>query len=67
MEAIYTNGRDEREVPQTYLVATKNFDEKVLMITVWTKNRRIPNVLLDGGSGVYIITDTLMGKLGIEK
>jgi hypothetical protein len=37
------------------------------MIAVWTKNRQIPNVLLDGGSGVNFITDTLMKKLGIEK
>ena len=37
------------------------------MIVVWTKNRQIPNILLDGGSGVNIITDTLMEKLGIEK
>ena len=27
MEAIHTNRRYEREIPQTYLVATKNFDE----------------------------------------
>jgi hypothetical protein len=39
MEAIYTNGRDEREVSQTYLVATKDFDEEMPMIAVWTKNR----------------------------
>ena len=67
MEAIYTKGRDEGEVPQTYLVAAKDFDEEMPMIAVWTKNRRIPNVLLDGGSGVNIITDTLMEKLGIGK
>ena len=42
------NGRDERKVLQTYLVATKDFDEEMPMIAVWTKNRRIPNVLLDG-------------------
>jgi hypothetical protein len=67
MEAIYTNGRDDTEVPHKYLVSTKDFDEEMPMIAVWTKNRRIPNVLLDGGSGVNIITDTLMRKLGIEK
>jgi hypothetical protein len=66
MEAIYTNGEDEREVPQTYIIATKDFDEEMPMIVVWTKNRRIPNVLLDGGSGVNIITNTLMEKLEIE-
>ena len=67
MEAIYTNGRDERGVPQTYPVATKDFDEEMSLIAVWSKNRRIPNVLLDGGSRVNIITDTLMEKLGIGK
>jgi hypothetical protein len=67
MKAIYTNVRDEREIPQIYFVATKDFDEEMPMISVWTKNRRIPNVLLDGGSGVNIITDTLMRKLGIVK
>jgi hypothetical protein len=67
MEVIYTNGRDERDDPQTYLVPTKDFDKEMPMIAVWTKNRRIPNVLLDGGSGVNIITDTLMGELRIEK
>jgi hypothetical protein len=34
MEAIYTNERDEREVPQTYLVATKTFDEEMPIIAV---------------------------------
>jgi hypothetical protein len=39
MEAIYTNGRDDKEVPQTYLIATKDFDEEMPIIAVWTKNQ----------------------------
>lgn len=34
---------------------------------LWAKNRKIPSVLLDGGSGMNIIMDTLMQKLGLEK
>ena len=58
--------QDLREVPQTYLMATKDFDEEMLMTLVWAKNQRIPSVLQDGGSGVNIITNTLMQKLELE-
>lgn len=34
---------------------------------VWAKIRRIPSVLLDGGSRVNIIIDILMQTLGLEK
>jgi hypothetical protein len=37
------------------------------MISVIVKNRRVPNVLIDGGLGVNIITDTLRRKLGLNK
>ena len=37
------------------------------MISVIVKNKRIPNALIDGGSGVNITTDTLRRKLGLKK
>lgn len=67
LEAIHTGRQDLREIPQTYLVVTKDFDEKMPMIIVWTKNQRIPSVTLDGGMGVNIIMDMLIQKLGLEK
>lgn len=58
--------QDLREVPQTYLMATKDFDKEMPMILVWAKNWRILSVLQDGGSGVNIIMDTLMQKIQLE-
>ena len=37
------------------------------MISVIVQNRKVPNVLIDGGSGVSIITDTLKRILGLNK
>ena len=37
------------------------------MILVIVKNKRISNALIDDGSGVNIIIDTLRRKLGLKK
>jgi hypothetical protein len=66
--AALTSQEEETEKPtSTYHVTTKAFDEEMPMISVIVKNRRVPNVLIDGGSGVNIITDTLRRKLGLTK
>jgi hypothetical protein len=56
-----------KEPTQTYQVTAKAFDEEMPMISVIVKNRQVPNALIDGGSGVNIITDTLRRKLGLKK
>ena len=53
--------------PSTYQVIAKAFDEEMPMISVIVKKRRILNALIDGGSGVNIITCTLRRKLGLKK
>ena len=51
--------------PHSYHVKAQDYDEEMPMITVVTKNKRVPNVLIDGGSGVNIITNALRKKLGL--
>ena len=50
----------------TYQVTTKAFDEEMPMISV-IMNKKILNALIDGGSGLNIITNTLRRKLGLKK
>ena len=45
--------------PHSYHVKAQDYDEEMPMITVVTKNRRVPNILIDGGSGVNIMTNAL--------
>ena len=56
-----------KEPTQLYQVTAKAFDEEMPMISVIVKNRQVPNALIDGGSGVNIITNTLRKKLGLKK
>ena len=66
--AALTSQEEESEKPtSTSQVTTKAFNEKMPMILVIVKNKRIPNVLIDGGLGVNIITYTLRRKLGLNK
>ena len=65
--AALGNDEEPEEPTQAYQVTAKAFDEEMPMISVIVKNRRIPNALIDGGSGVNIITDTLRRKLGLKK
>jgi hypothetical protein len=51
--------------PHFYHVKAQDYDEEMPMITVVTKNRRVPNVLIDGGSGVNIMNNVLRKKLGL--
>ena len=51
--------------PHSYHVKAQDYDEEMPMITVVTKNRRVPNILIDGGSGVNIMTNALRKKLGL--
>lgn len=55
------------EPTHTYQLTTKAFDEEMLMISVIVKNKRIPNALIDDGSRVIIITNTLRRKLGLKR
>ena len=50
--------------PHSYHVKVQDCNEEMPMITVVTKNRRVPNILMDGGSGVNIMTNALRKKLG---
>ena len=46
----------------------EDFDEEMSMIIVVTKNKiRIPNVLINGDSGVYIMTNVESGASMIDK
>ena len=65
--AALTHDEKLKEPTQTYQVTAKAFDEEMPMISVIVKNRQVPNALIDGGSGVNIIKDTLRKKLGFKK
>ena len=66
--AALNSQEDELEKPaSSYQVTTKAFDEEMPMISIIIKSGRVPNVLIDGGSGVNIITYTLRRKLGLNK
>jgi hypothetical protein len=66
MEALAYEEKS-KEPTQTYQITAKAFDEEMPMISVIVKNRQVPNALIDGGSGVNTITDTLRRKLGLKK
>ena len=65
--AAFTNEDKLEEPTQTYHVTAKAFDEEMPMISVVVKNKCVSNPLIDGGTGVNIITDTLRRKLGLKK
>jgi hypothetical protein len=65
--AALAHEEKSKEPTQTYQVMAKAFDEEMPMIFVIVKNRQVPNALIDGGSGMNIITDTLRRKLGLKK
>jgi hypothetical protein len=65
--AALTHDEKSKEPTQTYQITTKAIDERMPMISVIVKKRRVPNALIDGGSGVNIITDTLKKKLGLKR
>ena len=67
MATLTSQERTSEKPTSTYQVTAKAFDEEMPMISVIVKNKRIPNALIDGGSGVNIITDTLRKKLGLKK
>lgn len=46
-------------------VKTQDYDEEMTMITMVTKNRRVPNVLIDGRLGVIIVTNAPRKRLGL--
>lgn len=49
----------------SYHMTAQDYDEEMPMIMVVTINRRIPSVLIDGGSGVNIMRNALRKKLGL--
>lgn len=66
--AVLTNlGEELEKLTNIYQVTTKAFDEEVPMILVIVENNQIPNALIDVGSGVNIITNTLRRKLGLKR
>jgi hypothetical protein len=65
--AALTHDEKSKKPTQTYQVTAKAFDEEMPMISIIVKNRQVPNALINGGSGVNIITDTLRKKLGLKK
>ena len=66
MAALNSQEGELEKPTSTYQVTAKAFDKEMPMISIIVKNRRVPNVLIDGGSGVNIITDTLRRKLGLK-
>lgn len=51
--------------PHSYHMKAQDYNnEEMPMITVVIKNRRVPNILIDGGLGVNIMTNALRKKLG---
>jgi hypothetical protein len=67
MVALTIQKETSERPTSTYQVTAKAFDEEMPMISLIMKNRRIPNALIDGGSRVNIITDTLKKKLGLKR
>ena len=41
------------------------YDEQVPVVTVEIANQLVPNVLLDGGSGVNVLSESMCARLGI--
>ena len=67
MAALTSQERTSERPTSTYQVTAKTFDEEMPMVWVIMKTKRIPNALIDGGSGVNIITDALRKKLSLKK
>ena len=65
--AALTHDEKSKDPTQTYQVTAKAFDEEMPMTSVIVRNRHVPNVLINGGSGVNIITNTLRKKLVPKK
>ena len=51
--------------PHSYHIKAQDYDEMMLMIMVVTKNRRVPNVLINEGLGVNIMINALRKKVGL--
>jgi hypothetical protein len=59
----------EDQVADVCKIITKveDFDEVMLIVQVWVGKFEVTDVLLDGGSGVNIISESLKSKLGLRR
>jgi hypothetical protein len=66
MVALHEDEEDNRVGPShSHHVKIQDYDEEMKMITMVIKKRRVPDVLIDGGLGVNIMTNAPRKKMSL--